>query len=199
MFDRESITIYVFITLVGVICLNAFVNSEAYNLKCIVSNVDGETYCVRDRQKLEIAADLLAEATQKCKELVIYCGKKYPDDEDVKRLVLRFNPTKISEILPTSEHTAYTENKGEKLAFCLNTTKNGNKLIDINTLTFVALHELAHVMTKTEEHTEEYWTNFKFLLQNAKAAHIYNPVDYKKNPQQYCGMNITDNPYYDFN
>jgi len=199
MFDRESITIYVFITLVGVICLNAFVNSEAYNLKCIVSNVDGETYCVRDRQKLEIAADLLAEATQKCKELVIYCGKKYPDDEDVKRLVLRFNPTKISEILPTSEHTAYTENKGEKLAFCLNTTKNGNKLIDINTLTFVALHELAHVMTKTEKHTEEYWTNFKFLLQNAKAAHIYNPVDYKKNPQQYCGMNITDNPYYDFN
>ena len=199
MFERESITIYVFISLVLFICLNTFVNSEAYNLKCIVSDVDGETYCVRDRQKLELAADLLAEATNKCKELVIYCGKKYPDDEDVKRLVTRFKPTTISEILPTSTHTAYTENKGEKMAFCLNTTKHGNQLIDINTLTFVALHELAHVMTKSEDHTKEYWTNFKFLLQNAKAAHIYNPIDYKKNSQQYCGMNITDNPYYDFN
>jgi hypothetical protein len=146
-----------------------------------------------------MAADLLAEVSQKCKELVIYCGKKYPDDEDVRRLVLKFNPTKISETLPTSEHTAYSENKGEKIAFCLNKTKEGNRLIDLNTLTFVAIHELAHVMTVSEGHTQEYWTNFKFLLQNAKAANIYVPVDYKKRPQEYCGMDITDNPYYDFN
>ena len=26
---------------------------------------------------------------------------------------------------------------------------------------------------------------------------IYKPVDYKKNPKKYCGMTITDNPYYD--
>ena len=35
-------------------------------------------------------------------------------------------------------------NKGEKLAFCLDTKKNSaGRLIDINTLTYVALHELA--------------------------------------------------------
>ena len=110
----------------------------------------------------------VAEVSQKCKDLVIHVGKKYPDDEDVKRLAQKFNPTKISETLPTSEYTAYSENKGEKLAFCLNTTKNGDKLIDINTLTFVALHELAHIMTRSEGHKQIFWQHFKFLLTEAK-------------------------------
>ena len=35
------------------------------------------------------------------------------------------------------------------------------------------------------------------VLQNAKEAGIYDPVDYKKKPKQYCGMAINDNPYYD--
>jgi hypothetical protein len=112
-------------------------------------------------------------------------------------LVAGFNPQRISETLPTSELTAFSENKGEKIAFCLNTTKEGNKLIDINTLTFVALHELTHVMTTSIGHKQDFWQNFKFVLENAKAANIYIPVDYKKNPQEYCGMTINDNPYYD--
>ena len=41
------------------------------------------------------------------------------------------------------------------------------------------------------------WDNFKFLLVQAKAAGLYNPVDYKNKPGEYCGMPITDNPYYD--
>ena len=32
---------------------------------------------------------------------------------------------KISETLPTSQYTAYSENKGEKLAFCTTTKKDG--------------------------------------------------------------------------
>jgi hypothetical protein len=148
---------------------------------------------------MSLAADLLANVTKKCKELVAYCGKKFPENEDVQRLVQKFNPTKISETLPTSEYTAYSENKGEKLAFCLNKEKDGTQLIDENTLTFVAIHELSHIMTLSEGHKREFWQNFKFLLEQAKAANIYNPVDYKKNPESYCGMEITDNPYYDFN
>jgi hypothetical protein len=139
----------------------------------------------------------LALVTQKCKKLVEELKKKYPDNEDVKRLCKNFNPTKISETLPTSEHTAYSENKGEKIAFCLNTTKEGNKLIDLNTLTFIALHELSHVMTESVGHKQVFWENFKFILQNAAEFNIYDPVDYKKKPQSYCGMNISDNPFFD--
>lgn len=196
--DKSSIFMYIIIAFVIVITIKMYYDSDAYNLKCIISNVDGKTYCVRDRKKLQSSADLLAKVTEKCKELVKCVGKKYPNDDDVKRLVENFNPTKISETLPTSEYTAYSENKGEKLAFCLDKRKNEEQLIDINTLTFVAIHELSHIMTKSEGHLQEFWKNFKFLLQNAKDAGIYKPVDYKKKPESYCGMDITDNPYYDF-
>ena len=62
---------------------------------------------------------------------------------------------------------------------------------------FVALHELSHIATKSIGHTTEFWNNFKFLLQEAVKIKIYEPVNYKKKPKNYCGMKITDNPYYD--
>jgi hypothetical protein len=196
--DKHDILLYFIIGFVLVISLKMYSESDAFNLKCIISDVDGEKYCVRERSQMQLAADLLANVTKKMKDLVAYCAQKYPDDENIQRLVQKFNPTKISETLPTSEYTAYSENKGEKLAFCLNKQKMGTKLIDINTLTFVAIHELAHIMTVSEGHKQEFWQNFKFLLEQAKNANIYSPVDYKKNPEPYCGMEITDNPYYDF-
>jgi hypothetical protein len=195
--EKHGIFFYIFVSFILLFCLKIYYESDAYNLRCIISNKDGNTYCVRDRAKLELAADLLATVTAKCKDMVVYMEKTHPEDERVKRLVKGFNPKKITETLPTSKLTAYSENKGEKIAFCLNTTKEGDKLIDINTLTYVALHELSHVMTKSIGHKQEFWENFKFMLENAKAAGIYDPVDYKKSPKDYCGIKINDNPYYD--
>lgn len=195
--EKHSIFFYIFVGFIFILCLKIYYDSDAFNLKCIIASKDGNTYCVREREKLELAANLLATVTEKCKKMVAYLKEKYPSDERVKRLVEGFNPQKVSETLPTSELTAYSENKGEKIAFCLNTTKDGDRLIDINTLTFVALHELSHIMTKSVGHKQEFWENFKFVLENAKEANIYNPVDYKKNPKEYCGMTINDNPYYD--
>lgn len=188
---------YMMIAFVVAIGLKIYFESDAFNLKCIVSDVDGNKYCVRERAKIELAADLLARVTNKLKDLVKYMGENYPERENVKRLVKGFNPKKINEILPTSSYTAYSENKGEKLAFCTTTTKKGNKLIDDNTLTFVGIHEVAHIMTKSIGHTKEFWQNFKFLLKNAAKTGIYTPIDYKRKPKEYCGMKITDNPYYD--
>jgi hypothetical protein len=159
--------------------------------------VDGNKYCVRERSKLVLAADLLAQCTVNMKKIVDHMEKTYPDQENVRRLVAGFDPKQVCETLPTSEYTAYSENKGEKLAFCLNTTKTGTKLIDSNTLMFIALHEMAHIMTESIGHKDEFWKNFKFLLQNAVEIKIYTPVDYKNDPQQYCGIEINDNPYFD--
>lgn len=171
--------------------------SDGFHLQCIISSVDGNKYCVRDRDQLSAAADLLARVTTKCKELVAYVHEKYPDQDNVKRLVANFNPRKISEILPTSNYTAYSENKGEKIAFCL-TVKKGDTdhLIDEHTLTFVAIHELSHVMTVSIGHKDEFWDNFRFLLKNAKSAGIHEPVDYSKTPIEYCSLSITDSPYF---
>jgi hypothetical protein len=134
----------------------------------------------------------------KMKKLVTHCGEKYPERENVKRLVAGYDPKEIYETLPTSEYTAYSQNKGEKIAFCLDTEKKNGSLIDPNTLTFVAIHELGHVASESIGHTDEFWKNFKFLLEEAESIGIYHPEDYKKNPKRYCGMDITDNPYYDY-
>jgi hypothetical protein len=195
--EKHGIFFYIFVAVILLLCLRIYYDSDAFNLKCIIASKDGNTYCVREREKLELAANLLADVTQKMKDMVAYMKQKHPEDPRTIRLVEGFNPKKVSETLPTSELTAYSENKGEKLAFCLNTTKEGNKLIDLSTLTFVALHEISHIMTESIGHKQEFWQNFKFLLENAKAAGIYDPVDYKKKPQEYCGMKINDNPYYD--
>lgn len=194
---KHSTFFYIFIGFILFLCLVIYYQSDVYDLKCIIASSDGNRYCVRERQKMELAANLLATVTQKMKDMVSYLKEKKPDDDRTKRLVGGFNPNKISETLPTSELTAYSENKGEKIAFCLNKKKNGTKLIDINTLTFVALHELTHVATKSVGHGQEFWENFKWILQNAKEAGIYSPIDYKKYPEEYCGMTINDNPYYD--
>ena len=180
------------------IASNIYINSESFNLRCIISDKNGNRYCVRDRNKLHLAADRLAEVNIRMNKVVIHLGKKYPNNEAVKRLVSNYNPKKFYETLPPSEHTAYSENKGEKIAFCLDTEKNSQgRLIDINTLTYVALHELSHISSKSIGHTDEFWQNFKFIIQEAKIINIYNPIDYKKTPARYCGMNVTDNPYYD--
>jgi hypothetical protein len=189
---------YVLIIFITIIIVKLYQDSDTFNLKCIVSNVDGNTYCVRERSKLQLAADKLAHVTQNLKKLVEYLNKKHTDKEEIKRLVKGFNPKKVVETLPTSQYTAYSENKGEKLAFCLDSEKNGGNLIDENTLMFVALHEISHIATKSVGHTDEFWTNFKFILQEAEEFGIYKPEDYKKKPKKYCGMKITDNPYYDY-
>tara|TARA_B100000424_G_C22865622_1_gene461098 strand:+ start:398 stop:994 length:597 start_codon:yes stop_codon:yes gene_type:complete len=190
-----NLLLIIFIIIIGV---KIYIDSDTFNLRCIISDVNGNKYCVRDRSKLHLAADKLANVNIKLNKLVAHLGKKFPNKENVKRLVNGYNPKKIYETLPTSEYTAYSENKGEKLAFCLDTEKNNNgRLIDLNTLTYVALHELSHIATKSIGHNDEFWQNFKFLISEAKEINIYNPVDYKNEPARYCGMNISDNPYYD--
>ena len=190
---------YVVIFGVLTICAYYYVRGSDLDLKCIVSTVDGNKYCVRDRRKVQAAADLLASVTNKCKELVDYVYDKYPELDQAQRLKKGFNPKKIMETLPTSKYTAYSENKGEKIAFCLNPKKKGDadEMIDEHTLTFVAIHELSHVATESIGHKSEFWQNFKFLLEEAKEAGIHEPVDYKNSPREYCSMKIRDNPYFD--
>ena len=195
--EKHSIFFYIFLGFILFLCLIIYYQSDAFDLKCIIASKDGNRYCVREREKMELAANLLADVTQKMNDTVAFIKQKHPQDPRTIRLVEGYNPKKISETLPTSELTAFSENKGEKLAFCLNKSKNGTKLIDINTLTFVALHELSHIATKSVGHNQEFWQNFKWVLGNAKEAGIYSPVDYKKYPEEYCGMTINDNPYYD--
>merc|ERR1711916_21187 len=93
---------YVLISVILLLCIKIYLESDTFNLRCIISEVDGNKYCVRERSKITLAADLLATVTQKLKDLVEHVGNKYPDKENVKRLVDNFKPSRIRETLPTS-------------------------------------------------------------------------------------------------
>ena len=189
---------YVIIIMILGICFYIYSNTPELQLKCIVVDEDGKKICVRDRTKKDQAANILKKTADNAELLVIYMYKKFPEMDSVKQLQERFNKNVIMETLPNSKYTAYSENKGERISFCLNKDKHNNEdLIDDHTLMFVCIHELSHIMTKTIGHDDQFWKNFKFLLENAEEAGIHKPRDYKEEPQEYCGMKIKDNPYYD--
>ena len=199
-FRNENILGYVLIIFIFIIIIRLYYENDSFHLKCTISDVNGNKYCVRERKNLKKARDLLAKTSDKMEKIVNHLNNTYPEKENVKFLVKNFNPGKIKEILPTSQYTAYSENKGQKLAFCLSkeSKKDNDNLIDENTLMFVALHELSHLATKSIGHNDEFWSNFKFILHESEKIGIYKPEDYKKENKEYCGMKIKDNPYYDY-
>jgi len=195
--DKEDFLAVVMAGLLLFVAYKIYKESDIFQLKCIVSSVDGDKYCVRERSNIQEASDLLAKTAIKMDKLVEYLKEVNPEDKRVKKLIKNFNSSKIVETLPTSEFTAYSENKGRKIALCLNKQKeNNNNLIDENTLMFVAIHEMAHITTESIGHDKTFWDNFKYLLEEAVKAKLYIPIDYKKEKTDYCGMTISDNPYF---
>lgn len=188
--------IFIFFVIIGFVFI--YIKQENVDLKCIISNVNGKTFCVRNREKVKDAVDLLAKTTDKLKEFIEYLKNKYPDKDIIKRLVNGFNPEKIKETLPNSKHTAYTENKKD-MYFCLNIKRDNNEseLIDEHTLMFVAIHEISHICSKGIGHKSEFWENFRFLLDEAKLAGIHEPINYSNTPTEYCSTKINDNPYFE--
>ena len=77
----NNLIIYILLILVLIISIRIYLKSDTFNLKCIISDVDGNKYCVRERAKLELAADLLANVTQNLIKLVEHLKKEYPDDK----------------------------------------------------------------------------------------------------------------------
>jgi predicted metal-dependent hydrolase len=162
----------------------------------VLSNVDNNKYLVRNVEDKQNAADLLGNMCKKIQKLLNYLELHNGGEDRVKRLIKKFNPSNICESTPNNKYTSYSINKGEKIVMCLRTKDGTDKLIDINTIMFVILHEIAHVMTISIGHTQEFWSNFKFILKISVKTNIYNQVDYSKDPQPYCGIKVTDSPLY---
>ena len=177
------------------------------------SAVDNEKYQVvgefEDSQK---AADVLAKIN--CTILKFlrylktkYCihsmtcngGVDYPKHLRgiVRRILENYNPEVIIENDPRySSDTSYTVDKGRKMYICIR-NKRTLKILDTDLITFVVLHEIAHIGNRAWGHEENFWEIFKFILHEAKLAGIHNPVDYSKHATTYCGLDVNYNPYFD--
>ena len=166
------------------------------NLVTVKSQSDGRDYQVQNLSDKQEAADLMAEVHKNLETLINHY-KTDPAtiaDPRVKTMIERFNPDNMMENDINEDSTSYSENKGEKIVVCLREKTHGYPLIDENTIMFVILHEMAHLMTTTVGHTPEFWTNFRRILNDASGIGIYHPVNYSKSPVNYCGMTITDSP-----
>lgn len=186
------------VVVVVVVCVAVYVSREHFHpdLVLVTSSVDRRAYMVRDMPDKQDAANLLARARQRLMRLCDKLERHYPRDKRVALLVQRFNPDAISELSAhaDSKYTSYSVSKGKKIIFCLRARDRTQSIITVQTLMFVAIHELAHVMTVSVGHTEEFWENMRFLLANAIEWKLYRPVDYAQKPQPYCGLQITSSP-----
>jgi hypothetical protein len=160
----------------------------------VKSSVDNNEYLVRNLQDKEEAANMLAKIRIKLQKLCKAMKQKYPNDESVNRMIERFNPDNITEAGKNNQYTSYSVNKGEKIVFCIRQKNESESLVDENTMTFVSIHELGHIMTKSVGHTPEFWDNFKKLLKIAIEEGLYTKENYASNPKEYCGIKVSDSP-----
>ena len=195
MKDFDNITIFFSVFLV-IICI--FIKKDEYfngNINLVIyENNNKYKYNVQNKADKKQAAYKLHKLHKTILVLIEHLNNVNPDHYGVKRLKNRYKQGIIRELHDGSSSTSYSVNKGDKLVICLRCKKTG-KFQDDNTILFVVLHELAHIMTKSIGHKEEFWDNFRFLLKHSINAKIYKYQDFNSKPEPYCGIKITDTPY----
>jgi predicted metal-dependent hydrolase len=150
--------------------------------------------------------DLLANLKNKM-DFIIYSLSKEPDiNENINRLLNNWSRgIVIKEIGSMEPDAAYVINK-QYLSICLKNFCNSTNcdkytLDNINLLTYVGIHEMAHIMSEEIGHGKEFKNNFKFLLDYSKNLKIYDPLlkdefpvyielSKLKTPESYCGVSI---------
>jgi hypothetical protein len=172
---------------------------SSYPTVKVRSQVDGKEYRVRDLPDKQYAADMLAKLRMNIATLTDSLVQTFPHKKQVIRLQQNFrsDPDRFLESTPDAEHTSYSVNKGESVHFCLRQRDGSERLVDTNVMMFVALHEMAHMITESVGHEPEFWNNFGWLLREAESRKLYVPRDFKSQPVMYCGVQITDSPRYD--
>jgi hypothetical protein len=130
----------------------------------VVSTVDGVSYRVHGGHAgAQQAADTLATLNLRVIELIRHlrgryaggaAGARYPARRRaVQRLLARYNPDNLAENSPKDPggDTAYSLDKGAIVAICLRNRGGGATLHDLDVLTFVTYHELAHIAVEARD------------------------------------------------
>lgn len=178
--------------------------------------IGSHTYKVHeDLENPQGAAETMDKLNTAAKQLIEHLEQKYLSkktelgikQEYVKRVIegvqsmkKNFKTANLEENIPerSGGDTSYVINKGDVFAMCLRDPKNDHKLDPkFNTLSFVLIHELAHLFSSTYGHDDIFWNNFKFLLQEAELVGLYEAVNYKRDGSPYCGIVVTYSPLYD--
>lgn len=185
------------------------------------SRVDGGEYRVHeDHPEPDRAADRLAALNGRVIELLRHLRDKQwaPATNDLaaaeradrhrraaERLLANYSPDALAENSPRdpSRDTSYVVDKGVLVAVCLRDRDDpAAPLHDLETLTFVTLHEMAHIALAPDpgardDHPPLFWAAFRWLLKEAEEARIFVSPDYARAPRRYCGVTINYSPRWD--
>jgi hypothetical protein len=189
----EIFTILVLLTVVFLIWYY-FHYHHTFEMVYAKSTYDNRSYLVRNLPDKEEAANVLAYIRSLLSSLSQRLLLAYPNDPRTNLLKSRYRPDNIQEAPEHSKSTSYSVNKGENLVFCIRSRTPDASFVPKNTVVFVALHEMAHIICISQGHTPEFWECFRFLLAHAVKWKLYEPVNYKIKAEPYCGTVITDTP-----
>lgn len=113
-------------------------------------------------------------------------------------------PLQLSDILESDgfatadDRTTYLYDK-KAMHICLRNddgrlyASSGHKL---NHIMYVVLHELTHKLTKSWEHTPEFWANFALVLKEAERQRSYTPGNFAEDSWVHCGKKLVNHGGY---
>jgi hypothetical protein len=196
MNEVSTVIVFIIFVLFFTIIISIINEHSELFLEYRVATHNNKTYGIQEEfNESHKALELLAKLHEEMDKFVHDLSKIYPNDERIHRLVQGMKSIKIEEA-PNDDGSSYTINKGELMALCLREKKGNHPFHDYNTLQFVMIHEMAHITSVSEGHNQEFINNFKFLLREANTLGYYEPVNYSKSPVNYCGIKVTNNPFY---
>jgi hypothetical protein len=162
-----------------------------------LSTVNNNSYRVRDTPDKQVKADLLGMLHNKLNIIInsLKANSDYFNDVPVQRLLHNFSKgITIKEIGNMESDAAYVINK-QYMSICLKDFSKNVTVPGINLLTYVGIHELAHIMSDEIGHNDEFKTNFRFLLNYSKqlvydGSPLYIQLNLINTPSDYCGVSI---------
>jgi len=181
----------ILLILFGTIFYLAYLYNYYSKLTKIKSTFDSREYYVQDKDDALEAANLIGQIREKIITLIEHLKKSYPNDERTERLSNNYRENSLKEGVDDPRYTSYSVNKGEEIVLCI---RNKGILMELNTMMFVVLHELSHLASESIGHTDEFWTNFRWILEESINIGVYQHQEFNKKPVEYCGMSITSSP-----
>jgi hypothetical protein len=182
------------------------------NSSFLIYNVNDKNFKVLDNfNNYEYAGQLLYVVDDNLIKLINHITKKYYANDSlpnykkkhihnvIYKLQKNYKSHTLKENFPEKPgiDVSFNINKGDHISLCLRDFIKPDVFHDINDILFVAIHELAHSCSKSYGHDDEFWYNFRFLLEEAVDMKIIQNKDYAKYPVNYCSMKITYNPIFD--
>lgn len=203
-----KIAVFLFIIVILVILVYKIYKKD--DIINVVSSVDNKVYQVRNTSSILRrenytgdnttnnntirAVEYLSELNKRVNILIDYMvSESLPNIVSAHRLKSRWSQCNLRETSIWDDSIAFTVNKGKEIRICIRDS-SGSEFEEINTSMFVILHEIAHVMSESYGHNDEFNDNFKYITHLASYLGLYKPENFEESPKTYCGFPIRSTP-----